>query len=270
MDKVIVLCGSGELPSLIKKKLITKQSESYFISFLKNKLPVKIGDKNHKTINLGKIITELKKLKSFGYKHIILAGSISRPSLSEISPDINTIKLIPEFTKTLIQGGDNNLLKFAITKLEKIGFKILKLNTILPECFLGTGDQSKKKTPKSVIADIWKGKKILFAKSRFDIGQSIIIQRGTVVGIEAIQGTDNLIRQSHKFLKKGSDAILIKLLKNNQDLRADIPAIGLKTVKNCKKYGISGIAFSAHRTVFINKEKVIEFCNYNKLFLYGL
>ena len=65
-----------------------------------------------------------------------MAGSILRPNLKDIKPDLNSIKLLPKFLKKILEGGDNNLLKLVIFELEKIGFKVLNLKTILPEIFL--------------------------------------------------------------------------------------------------------------------------------------
>ncbi len=270
MKKIIILSGSGELPNLITEKLKKDKIDFFVISFLNNKPPKFIGQYNHKTINYGKVITELKKLRLNGYSQIILAGSLKRPVLSEIKPDLNSIKLIPKFSKTLFAGGDNNLLKFVLSELENIGFKILKLYNILPDCFFGKGNQTGVKISKNIFKDIDKGKKILSVNSKFDIGQSIILQNGTVIGIEASQGTDNLIKNSSNFIRAKKEAVLVKLLKVKQDLRADLPAIGLQTLKNCKKSGLSGIAYSANRTIFINKDDVIDFCRKNRMFLYGI
>ena len=66
-----------------------------------------------------------------------MAGSILRPSFKDIKPDLNSIKLLPKFLKKILEGGDNNLLKLVIFELEKIGFKVLNLKTLLPEIFLG-------------------------------------------------------------------------------------------------------------------------------------
>ena len=118
--------------------------------------------------------------------------------------------------------------------------------------------------------DIKKGKNILDSLSKFDIGQSIIIENGNIIGIEAAQGTDNLIKQASSLLNKNGDSVLIKLVKKNQNLKADLPAIGLQTVINCKKSHISGIAFSANKTLFLSKEKVIKYCNENNIFLLGI
>ena len=100
-----------------------------------------------------------------------------------------------------MEGGDNNLLTLVISELEKFGFKILSLKNFLPEIFIGKGNQTKCKISKSNLYDIKKGVKILSSISKFDIGQSIIMRHGTVIGIEAAQGTDNLIKQSYRYLK---------------------------------------------------------------------
>ena len=101
---------------------------------------------------------------------------------------------------------------------------------------------------------------ILYNNSKYDIGQSILVQEGNVIGIEAIQGTDNLIKQSLPYMQKVKKGVLIKLIKVKQDLRADLPTIGLKTLKNCLKSGVVGIAYSANKTIFLDKEKILSFC----------
>ena len=71
-------------------------------------------------------------------------------------------------------------------------------------------------------------------------------------------------------MKKVKKGVLIKLIKAKQDLRADLPTIGLKTLKNCFKSGVIGIAYSANKTIFIDKVKILNFCKKNNFFLYGL
>ena len=145
-----------------------------------------------------------------------MAGSLDRPNLKELRPDFNSIKLLPKFIKKIMEGGDNNLLTLVIDELENKGFKILELKNLLPEIFLGKGNQTKLSPSKSNFFDIQKGMKILNNNSKFDIGQSIIMQQGSVIGIEAVQGTDNLIKQSYPFLKEINQGVLIKMTKKNK------------------------------------------------------
>ena len=121
-----------------------------------------------------------------------------------------------------------------------------------------------------MIKDIKKGQKILKEISKFDIGQSIIIQKGNVVGIEGVQGTDILIKNSKNYLVNDTNAILIKSTKHKQDLRVDLPTIGIKTMENCKKSNIYGLAFCANNTIFLDVKKIISYCDKNKIFLIGV
>ena len=113
----------------------------------------------------------------------------------------------------LFEGGDNKLLKFVIKELENLGFKVLYIHKTFPDLFLGLGNQTKIKVSNSLLKDIQKGAMILHNNSKYDIGQSILIQEGNVIGIEAIQGTDNLIKQSLPYMQKVKKGVLIKLVK---------------------------------------------------------
>ena len=267
MNKIIFIFGNGNLPRLILKKIKKSNLEFKILSIGEKNLFKSV---NSKSVKLGKIVTELKYLKKKGYSKILMAGSINRPKLSDIKPDFNSLKLLPKFTKTLFEGGDNKLLKFVTTELENLNFKILYIHKIFPDFFLGPGNQTKIKISKNSFKDIHKGSLILKNNSKFDIGQSILIQEGNVIGIEAIQGTDNLIKQSTPYLQKVKKGVLIKLIKVKQDLRADLPTIGLKTLINCYKSGVVGIAYSANMTIFLEKEKILSFCKQKNFFLYGL
>ena len=86
-----------------------------------------------------------------------MAGSLDRPNLKELKPDFNSIKLFPKFIKKIMEGGDNNLLTLVIEQLENKGFKILELKNLLPEIFLGKGNQTKCSPSKSNFFDIKKG-----------------------------------------------------------------------------------------------------------------
>jgi len=267
MDKIIVISGKGKLPKFVISNL-KKNNISYFeLRLIEEKT---CSDENIKYVKYGNIISELIRLKKDGFFRVLMAGSLQRPKINEIKPDINSIKFLPKFIKKILEGGDNNLLKFVITELESLGFKIISLKKVLPDIFLGKGNQTKVKVTKENLGDIDKGIKILKNNSKFDIGQSIIIQQGSVVAIEAAQGTDNLIKQSYPYTKNIKQAVLVKMLKSNQDIRVDLPTVGMKTVKNIKKYSLCGIAYSSDLTVILEKNKVIDYCNRNKIFLFGV
>ncbi len=270
MKNIVLIAGGGDLPTEVIKKLKEKKINFFCLIFEKNPVSKIIFKTNYKLINFGKIISELLKLKDLGFKQVVLVGKLKRPNISDIKPDFNSIKVIPKLAKILLNGGDNNLLHFCISYLINIGFKVLDLRKIIPENFLNSGNITKTRLSKLQIDDIKKGKKILDCISKFDIGQSLVIQSGNIIGIEAAQGTDKLIKDSYNYLNKDEKSILVKLAKVKQNLKADLPTIGVKTIINCSKSGICGIAFSANKTLFINKHKILKYCNHKNIFLYGV
>ena len=270
MKKIIILAGNGLLPINIINILEKKKISFFSLIISENGWDKNLEKYNYKLTNIGKVLTEVIKLKKIGYNSIIMAGSIPRPGISNIKPDFKSLRILPRFTKVLLKGGDNLLLKFIINELENLKLSVLNIKSIAPELFLGLGQHSKIIPSKISENDIVRGKSILNILSNNDIGQSIIVQQGTVIGIEAIEGTDNLIKRSKKYFKDGVKPTLIKLFKKKQDFRADLPTIGFKTIQLCKSNSIGGIAFTGNKTLFIDREKILKEMQINKLFLIGI
>lgn len=265
----ILICGGGKLPYLVAKEMEISRKKFILLILKESRWDKRLKNFNIKLVRLGNIITELKKLKN-EYDNIILAGSLTRPSIKDLKPDFNTLKLIPRLTKIFLEGGDNRLLSFLVNELESMKFRVNGIKSIIPNLFELKVIKTIKKPNQVDLKNIERGTKILNILSSFDIGQSIIIQQGNVLGIEAAEGTDVLIKRTKKLIKNGDKPILIKLLKQNQDCRVDLPTLGIKTVELCNKSNIKGIAYSYNNTVLIEKEKIIERMNKFKMFLFGI
>ena len=270
MNKLIVIAGNGKLPIEIITNLNLRNIDFKILIIKDSGYQKKLTRHDHEITNLGCIVTSLIKLKQKGYKKLVLAGGIKRPSLKTIQPDLNTVKIFAKYTKVFLNGGDNNLLKFVIKEIENLGIKVVNIKNIVPEIFLDFGCHSKKKPSKKTLLYIEKAKKILDTISCYDIGQSLIIQQGNIVGIEAMEGTDELLKRCSSLFIDGDKPILVKLFKKKQEMRVDLPAIGMKTIRLCKKYSIQGIAFSANKTVFLEKEKILQSIKSFNIFLMGM
>ena len=120
---------------------------------------------------------------------------------------------------------------------------------------------------KFAIKNLQKGLNSFKYIGRADIAQSLIVQNSIILGVEAAEGTDELIKRCLKYKKRGDKGILIKFTKYNQNKILDIPVIGLKTVKNLLKYNYEGIYLETNKCIIIDKEKVIKFCNSNSIFI---
>jgi DUF1009 family protein len=118
--------------------------------------------------------------------------------------------------------------------------------------------------------DISFGIKILEHLSILDIGQAVIVERGLVLGIEAIEGTKCLIERILNFKRTSDAGVLIKMMKKNQSTKIDLPTIGIETIEQCYQSGLSGIAFDHYGTQVIDPQKVIDLANERNIFLKSL
>ena len=105
--------------------------------------------------------------------------------------------------------------------------------------------------------------------SALDIGQSVVVRHGTVLAVEAFEGTNACIRRGGE-LGRNKDAVLVKVSKPNQDFRFDVPVIGPQTIENCAEAGIIAIGIEAGKTLLLEKEKVIQLCAKHKICIHAL
>ncbi len=265
MNKISIISGDGNLPLYIGNSLIRKNFDITYI--LLNKIGDKDIYKNEKYITLDKL--SLKKiinlLNKNNIKKIIFAGSIKRPSINEISYDFQTIKLAKSLL--LEQKGDNSLLVSIKNIFEKNGFSFFNWTKFCPELFSIEDNLSIYKPSKYAQQNLLKAKSIYNYFKKADIGQSIIVQNKLVLGLEAIEGTDNLIKRCSEYKRKGDRGILLKFSKKDQSNLIDIPLIGLQTIKNLKKFNYEGIFLEKFKCLILDKNKIVEFANQNKIFI---
>ena len=120
--------------------------------------------------------------------------------------------------------------------------------------------------------DMLKGKNIITDLSRRGIGQGVVIRNSQVVTIEDSDGTDAMLKRASILFKRFSyrnkrQGILLKFPKRNQDLRVDLPTVGIKTVKKCVKIGLKGIVVKANQNIFLDRSKCINLANKNRMFI---
>jgi len=128
---------------------------------------------------------------------------------------------------------------------------------------LKTENYTKLKANTGDINSIKKGILYFNQLDSLDHVQALLVKDNVVIASEVNQGTKKMLSK----LKKGSGGILIKLPKKKQDLRMDLPTIGLNTLKDCKKYGLKGIVLKSKKNIFLDKAKCINFANRNKIFI---
>ena len=161
--------------------------------------------------------------------------------------------------------GDAAILKELIKILAENKIKVVKSNFFNPELTLIKGNYSKTKPNKSDLLSIKKGIKALNSLNAYNHVQGLVIKENSIIRKETSKGTKKMLQSINK--NKNDGGILIKFPKRKQDLRADLPTIGLDTLKDCKKANLKGIVLKSNQNIFINKKKCLSFANKNKIFI---
>ena len=252
--------GDTDFSEIVLKKII-KLNKKYFIIDFSKKNKFK-KNKNCNQINIGKfgeIVSLIKKYKS---KEVLFAGKITKPKFSTLRLDFKGIYYMPSIIKAT-KSGDAAIIKAIIKILEKENIKVIPSNFFNPELSLKAGNYTKLKTTPEDIKSIKHGVLYFNQLNNLDHVQALIIKDNKVIATEGNQGTRKMLSK----LKNASGGILIKLPKKKQDLRMDLPTIGLQTLKDIKKHGLKGLVLKSKKNIFLDKTKCINFANKNKIFI---
>ena len=254
--------GEKKLPIEILKKLKKKKIKYFIIDLTKNNKFKK--DKNSYFISIGKFGKILNLIKSKKCKKVIFAGNIAKPKISSLKLDLKGIYYMPRIIRAS-KIGDAAILKELIKILSEHKIKVIKLNFFNPELSLSKGNYTLINPNKFEVLDIKKGIDYLNKLNAHNHTQGIIFRSGKVVAKETSKGTKKMIQKIKK--TKILEGMLIKFPKKKQDLRVDLPTIGLETLKDCIKIGIKGIVLKSKENIILDKIKCINFANKNKMFV---
>ena len=257
-----LIFGDTHLPNVILNKIKKKKVKYIIIDLSKNKKFKK--DKNSKNISIGqfgKIINTLNKNKC---KKVLFAGKINKPKFSSLRLDLKGFLYIKRIIKSS-KLGDAAIIKDIIKILLKENIKVISSTTFNPELSLKKGNFTKVKPNNFDKSDIKIGVKYLLKLNMYNHVQGLIVKNNKVIIKEGIYGTKKMIQSINKINK--NNGILIKFPKKKQDLRVDLPTVGLDTFKDCKKYGLKGIVLKANQNIILDKKKCIKFANKNNIFL---
>ena len=252
--------GDTDFSDIVLKKVKNLKIKYFIIDFSKkNKFK---RDKNSFRISIGKFGTIINLIKQKNCKRVLFAGKIAKPNFSSLRLDFKGIYYMPSVIKAA-KLGDAAIIKSIIKILNNEGIKVISSLFFNPELSLKKGNYSKLKPNKKDIVSIKKGKAYFNKTKSLDHVQAIVVKDGKILAKEGREGTKKMLSE----LKKNSDGILIKLPKKKQDLRMDLPTVGLQTFRDIKKYGLRGVVLQSKKNIFLDKPKCIKFANKNKIFI---
>ena len=268
IPKLAIIAGNGSIPFYLIEEC-NKIGREYCLIIIEGhgkELSEKY-DPDY-TVSLSKMGRAVKYVKNIGIKHILMVGGVKRPSLKNIIPDLWTAKFLTTISSKV--SGDNSVLSKLTKALEREGFIIVAPEEVLPNLICPKGTLGKVKPNQQNNEDISTGYRIAKIIGANDIGQSIIIENGLVIAVEASEGTDRMIKRSLNLKKEKKAGVLIKVIKPMQDKRIDRPVIGIDTIKAVKKAGLDGIALESNEILILNYSDVILYADEEGLFVEGI
>ena len=222
----------------------------------------------HSFARIGEAGKIIKAFKQNNVLEIVLAGGIKRPSFKEMIPDWEGMKIAAKLAVKKMS--DDSLFRAVMDEIESRGFKVVGIEEVVPEMMFAEGIYGKVKPSLEDMDDIKRGITVAKALGAVDVGQAVVVQEGMVLAVEAIEGTDMMLSRAATVKKEGKAPIMVKVLKPGQDLRVDLPAIGLQTIEQLKKYGMGGIAVEAGGILLIERDAVIQMANREGIFIVGV
>jgi DUF1009 family protein len=265
-----LIVGESSLPNFVINKLLSTNVEFLILDLTKSNIYKRYKNSySLKITELGKAISVLKKNNC---KNVIFIGKVERPQISLLKFDRKALFYLPRLFSAF-KKGDGNILKEIIKIFKENKLNVVNSMKFTPELVFKDKSINKVKINNADKSSISKGVSIIKSLSKFDIGQSVVINNGYVLAIEGPEGTDETIKRSLYLLKKyklKNKSILVKFPKANQDLRIDLPTIGFDTIKNCIKANIKGIAVKRSQNIILDKNKIINLVKKNNFFIISI
>ena len=263
-----ILAGGGLLPGHIARRCREQGREVFIIAFEQQADPAVVAPWPHAWVRLGAAGAAIDRLREAGVEEIVMAGPVRRPSLAELRPDGRALRFL---ARGALKGGDDGLLSAIVRTLEEDeGFRIVSVQDVAGGLLPGEGALGAHKPDADSLDDIARGVRVLHALGGVDVGQAVVVQAGVVLGVEAIEGTDALIRRCGELRRDAKGPVLVKLAKSGQEDRVDLPTIGPATVEACRAAGFAGIAVEAGRSLVVERDAVVAMADAAGLFLVGL
>ena len=264
-----IIAGKGNLiANLIAE--CDRQNKPYFILAFEGQTDSSLLiNRFHAWTTLGKIGHGLALLHQHHITEIVMAGHFKRPAWSELSLDSTGMRWLGQLMGRSL--GDDGLLKRIIKLLEADGFKVVSPESILgTTLFIPEGNLGNYAPNQDLWRDIHLGYKVLRHLSDLDIGQAIVVQQELILGIEAIEGTQELLHRCQNYRREGSQPVLVKLSKKQQETRVDRPTVGLETLESLINMAYAGMAVEANCVIMLDQQHVIAKANEHHIFITGI
>ena len=264
-NRIGILAGAGQFPISVARELQLQGYEVYAIGVI-GMVADELGNFCHRFAKapLARIGTAIRFFKQHGVQEVMMAGKIEKTVLFDryrwwrLLPDFRTLQMW--FNLAWENRKDDTILLAVIKEFEKDNIQFASAVEYCPSLLVSHGFLTRKKPSEDQWKDIRFGWEIAKEIGRLDIGQTVIVNDMAVMAIEAIEGTDRAIIRAGELCRRGGYTI-VKVAKPQQDMRFDVPTIGMKTIQTMYDAGGKVLAIEAGKTILLEDEAVIDLAN---------
>jgi DUF1009 family protein len=273
--RLAIIAGSGFLPSYVAAAA-QSAGENPLIIALTNETDRSWDGFEHVVVGVGDFAAIDHLLEVNRIERVVMSGGVRRrPEWREVRPTLKTLAKVPSIVRTLVSGGDDTVLRMVIKLIEKDGRRVIGAQEIAPDLLASVGPLGAVAPDADDLKDIARAGEAAEALGRLDVGQGAVSVGGRIVALEGVEGTDSMLERVAGLRVAGRISqrrrgVLVKLCKPQQDIRADLPSIGISTVENARKAGLAGVAVDAGRSLILDRSAVIAAADEAGIFVCGL
>ena len=274
-EPVAVICGGGSFPGAVAEAVLRRGRRPVMFAVRGWADPGVVERYAHHWIAIGQAGRFFRLARAEGCREAVLIGTMLRPPLTQIRLDWPTVRLLPRAVG-FFRGGDDRLLSGVASLFEEGGVRIIAVDEVAPEIVAPEGVMGSRQPSPSDRADIARALAVIAALGPFDIGQAVVVANGHVLGIEAAEGTDNLLariadlRGQGRVTTAAGVGVLVKAPKPGQDRRFDLPAVGPQTVEKIARAGLAGLAITAGGTIVAEPAQLTAAADRANIFVVGM
>jgi DUF1009 family protein len=270
-----IICGGGSLPAAVAEAVARRGRRPVMFGIKGWADAAVIARYAHHWIAIGQAGRFFRLARAEDCRDVVFIGTVLRPPITQLRLDWQTIRAMPGLIRAY-RGGDDKLISGVARIAERGGLRVVGVKDVAPEVLVPQGVLGRHRPSERDRADIARALEVIAALGPFDVGQAAVVADNNVLGVEAAEGTDNLLNRIAELRRIGrvtsapGIGVLVKAPKPGQDRRLDLPSIGPRTVENVARAGLAGLAVTAGSTMIAEPDAVTAAADREGIFLVGV
>jgi len=272
---LVVIAGSGGIPLYVARAAADAGRDVLVIG-IEGEADKAIETFKHRWLSWGQVGSLEKVISGHGATEVVMIGGIrARPDFKSLKLELSTIMIAKELL-SIVAGGDNNILNGTIGFMERRGFRVVGAHEVAPDLVASPGSLGRAAADAKQKDDAIHALKAARAIGALDAGQAAVVVAGRVVALEGAEGTDAMLERVADLRRNGrikappGTGVLGKCPKPQQDLRVDMPTVGLRTVEGAIAAGLAGIAVEAGTVMIFDRAAAVARAHAAGIFLLGV